>query len=182
MRCGDHTHTLKRDQTPTPTTITATTATTIITAPTATTATTNDNRTAIWASGWVNVLASAVSAEDFALWFYTVSLLVKWVIFLGSLHWPEAGADLGVGGVSYVELLILYELWDGVRFVLEKAHLRYLRPGRPISVSAVLFGTGIDILRSCRFVGSLMRSLCTFLGLFRVLLVLTIAGLVMLGG
>ena len=106
--------------------------------------------------------------------------------FLGSLHWPEAGSDIGFGGVSSVELLILYEPWAGVRFVLEKAHLRYLRPGRPISVSAVPFGPGIDIWRSCRFVGSLTRSLCTLLGgllrLSGVLLVLTIAGFVMLGG
>ena len=59
--------------------------------------------------------------------------------------------DLGVGGVSYVELLILYELWAGERLSLEEAHPRYLRPGRPISVSAVPFGPGIDIWRSCRF-------------------------------
>ena len=43
----------------------------------------------------------------------------------------------GVGGISYVELLALYELWAGERLSLEKAHPRYLRPGRPISVSAV---------------------------------------------
>ena len=37
-------------------------------------------------------------------------------------HWPAAGADLGVDGVSYVELLTLYELlWAGERLVLEKA-------------------------------------------------------------
>ena len=41
---------------------------------------------------------------------------------------------------------------------LEKAHPRYLRPRRPISVSAVLFGPGIDIRRSCRFIGAMMRS------------------------
>ena len=57
-------------------------------------------------------------------------------------------------------LLILYELWAGERLSLEKAQPRYLRPARPISVSAVLFGPGIDIWRSCRFIGSLMRSLC----------------------
>ena len=28
-----------------------------------------------------------------------------------SLHWPVDGLALGVGGISYVELLILYELW-----------------------------------------------------------------------
>ena len=72
--------------------------------------------------------------------------------FLGSLHWPAGGLDVGVGGISYVELLILYELWAGERLSLEKA--RYLRPGRPISVSAVPFGPGIDIWLSCRFIGA----------------------------
>ena len=47
---------------------------------------------------------------------------------------------------------------------LEKAAPRYLRPGRPISVSAVPFGPGIDIWRSCRFIGALMRSLCLLPG------------------
>ena len=39
--------------------------------------------------------------------------LVFWLSgspFLGSLHWPTGGLDLGVDGVSFVELLILYEL------------------------------------------------------------------------
>ena len=76
---------------------------------------------------------------------------------MSTLHWP-VGGDLGVGGISFVGLLILYELWAGERLTLEKAHPRYLRPGRPISVSAVPFGTGIDICRSCWFEGALMRS------------------------
>ena len=42
------------------------------------------------------------------------------VAFLGTFHWPASGADLGVGGVSYVELLVLYELWAGERLVVEK--------------------------------------------------------------
>ena len=66
--------------------------------------------------------------------------------------------------VSYVELLLHYELWAGERLTLEKAHPRHLRPGRPISVSAVPFGPGIDIWRSCRFVGAVMRSLCMLPG------------------
>ena len=41
---------------------------------------------------------------------------------------------------------------------------RYRRPERPISVSAVPLGAGIDFLRPCRFIGALMRSLCTLLG------------------
>ena len=67
-------------------------------------------------------------------------------------------------GISYVELLILYELWAGERSVLEKAHPWYLRPGRPISVSVVPYGPGIDIWRSCRFIGAVMRSLCMLPG------------------
>ena len=90
--------------------------------------------------------------------------LVSWlsgsVSFLGSLHCPAGGLDLGVGGISYVELLILYELWAGERLSLEKAHPRYLRPGRPSSVSAVPLGPAIDIWRSCRFIDAMMRSLC----------------------
>ena len=39
-------------------------------------------------------------------------------------------------------LLILHELWAGERLSLEKAVPRYLRPRRPISVSAVPFGPG----------------------------------------
>ena len=119
---------------------------------------------AIWTSGWFNVPASAIGAQDVADWPHSVSLLVKWVAFWGSLHWLVGGADLGVGGVSYVEMLILYELWAGERLALKKAHPRYLRPGRPISVSAVPFGPGIDIWRSCRFIGALMRSLCSLSG------------------
>ena len=118
----------------------------------------------LWGSDWVNIPASAISAADIALWPKTPGLLVKWVSFLASLHWPASGTDLGVGGISYLELLILYELWAGERLSLEKATPRYLRPGRPISVSAVPFGPGIDIWRSCRFVGALMRSLCLLPG------------------
>ena len=142
---------------------------------------------AICDSDWINVLASAIGADDVAHWPYTTGLLVKWVTFLGSLHWPSGGVDLGVGGISYVELLILYELWAGERLSLEKAHPRYLRPGRPISVSAVPFGPGIDIWRSCRFIGALMRSLCLLpggLGRFCALhyWCLIMAGFVISGG
>ena len=105
----------------------------------------------IWHSDWLQIPAAAICAEDIARWPYTLGLLVKWVSFLNSLHWPVGDLDLGVGGVSYVELLILYELWAGERLSLEKAHPRYLRPGRPFSVSAVPFGPGTDIWRSCRF-------------------------------
>ena len=63
-----------------------------------------------------------------------------------------------------MELLILYELWAGERLSWEKAHPRCLRPGRPISVSAVPFCPGIDLWRSYRFIGALMRFLCLLPG------------------
>ena len=43
------------------------------------------------------------------------------------------------------------------------------REGRPISVSAVPFGPGIDIGRSCRFIGSVIRFLGNLPGLARFL-------------
>ena len=49
-------------------------------------------------------------------------MLVKCVAFLYTLHWPAGGLDLGVGGISSVELLILHELWAGERLSLEKAY------------------------------------------------------------
>ena len=119
-----------------------------------------------------------------------LTLLVFWLNGL-----PFLELCIGLLGVrnlvlvvfQYVELLVLYELWAGERLTLEKAHPRYLRTGRPISVSAVPFGPGIDIWRSCRFIGAMMRSLCSFawwglVGLCPALLVLIIAGFVILGG
>ena len=104
------------------------------------------------------------SCHDIEVWPCFVGMLVKWVAFLHSLHWPADGCNLGVGGVSCVELLILFEVWAGERLELEKAVPRNRRPGRSISVSAVPFGPGTDIWRSCRFIGALMRSLCLLLG------------------
>ena len=85
------------------------------------------------------------------------TLLVCWLNGLPFL-------ELCVGGISYVDLLILYERSAGERLTLEKAHPRYLRPGRLIAVSVVPFGPGIDIWRSCRFIGAMMRSLCLLPG------------------
>ena len=49
--------------------------------------------------------------------------MVKWVSFLNSLHWLVGDLDLGVGGISYVELLILFELWAGERLRWRKLTL-----------------------------------------------------------
>ena len=81
------------------------------------------------------------------------------LFLVSSLHWPAREADLGGGGVSYLELLILYEIWSGERLVLEKAVSRRGRAGRPISVSASLPDPGIVVWRSCWFLGRMLRSL-----------------------
>ena len=109
----------------------------------------------LWVGAWISVAATSISCRDIEVWPFSVGMLVKWVSFLSSLHWPAGGSDLGVGGVFYVELLILYELWAGERLEFP----RYRRPGRSISVSAVPFGPGTDIWRSCRFLGALFRGL-----------------------
>ena len=62
----------------------------------------------IWDGEWIVVAVSRITCHDVELWPYSVSVLVKWVAFLYTFHWPQGGVDLGVGGVSYVELLILY--------------------------------------------------------------------------
>ena len=99
----------------------------------------------IRAAEWIALPAAPVTADDVGTWPNSFGMLVKRVAFLGSLHWPAAGADLGVGSVSIVEILIMCELWAGERLVLEKAVHRCRRPGRPISVSAVPFGSDTDI-------------------------------------
>ena len=92
----------------------------------------------LWDSGWVGVPPVAVTAVDICLWPYSVGILVKLETFLGSLHWPSAGAE---------------------RFQFEKAVPRCKRVDRPISVSAVPFGPGIDIRRSCKLLGAMLRAL-----------------------
>ena len=113
----------------------------------------------LWDSGSVGWPAIVVGPDDVSCWPFSVSSLVKLCAFLSSLHWPATVDDLGGGGVSYIELLILYENWAGERLGLEKIVPVRVRAGRPISVSAVPVGPSIDIWRSCRFLGAMLRAL-----------------------
>ena len=90
----------------------------------------------IWDFRWVSVFAIAVSADDVNARSYSVSMLVKWVTFQGTLHWPVAGAYLGVG--SFLSnCFSCMSFWAGERLVLEKALPVNRKSGRPNSVSAV---------------------------------------------
>ena len=75
-------------------------------------------------------------AEDIAHRPHTTGLLVQWVSSLGSLHWLSGGLDRGVGGFSFVELLILHEFWAGERHGRSVVMVSPLGPRRvPLSFS-----------------------------------------------
>ena len=96
--------------------------------------------------GLVKTRKTRVSAWEFAwvpgpvgLWRHgsvgwpCIEVRGKLCSFLSSLHWPSAVSDLGVGGVSFVELLILCERWAGGRLVLEMSVPKLRRFDRPLS-------------------------------------------------
>ena len=45
---------------------------------------------------WILLGSAPVIADDVGAWPYSVEILVKWVTFLGTLHRPAVGADLGL--------------------------------------------------------------------------------------
>ena len=69
-------------------------------------------------------------------------------------------------GVSYLEVLILFEQWAGHRLLSEKVTRPHVRALRPISTSSVLVSEGIEIWQGCRFISSLVRPLvCSLVSL-----------------
>ena len=44
-----------------------------------------------------------------------LGILVRFTSFLNTLHWPAGSVDFGHFGVSFLELLILFEQWAGHR-------------------------------------------------------------------
>ena len=67
----------------------------------------------LWVGGWICWPSIDITVDDVSRWPFSSSCLVKLAAFLSSLTWPTEVVDLGAGGVSYVELLILYERWAG---------------------------------------------------------------------
>ena len=94
------------------------------------------------------VLLLRMSGFGFILFLFWL----KFLPFLSTLHWPVASDDLGVGSVSFVELLILYELWAGERLSLEKLFLSVGGLGVQFQcrlfllVQALIFGVPVGFL------------------------------------
>ena len=110
-------------------------------------------------NSWIQVEAGDISGADISAWPYSVGILVRFSSFLGTLHWPSGYADLGHFGVSFLEILILFEQWAGHRLLCEKVARPHVRAGRPISVSE-----GIEIRHGCQFISSLVWALGKLLG------------------
>ena len=80
-------------------------------------------------STWVALDPLPITPDDVAAWPYSVDILLVFSSFLASLHWPQGGSDLGKFGISYLELLLMFEVFTGVRLQTEKT----VRP--PLTVS-----------------------------------------------
>ena len=118
----------------------------------------------LWDSDWVTIPASVITADDIALWPYTPGLWLSgflfWLVFIGLL----VGMILVL--VAFLMLSFLFFMSFGLArgSLLKRLLLVILGPARSISVSAVPFGPGTDIWRSCRLLAALMRSLCLLPG------------------
>ena len=71
-------------------------------------------------SNWVVLDPLPTTPDDVAAWPYSVDILLVFSSFLASLHWPQGGSDLGKFGISYFELLLMFEVFTGVRLQTEK--------------------------------------------------------------
>ena len=104
--------------------------------------------------------------------------------FLGT--WPVGSEDLGHFGVSFLELLILFEQWAGHRLLSEKVTRTHVRANRPILIPSVLVFEEIEIRHVCQILSSLFVHLTSCLvvlvGSCLVGLVLTCPGKGILDG
>ena len=92
--------------------------------------------------------------------------LVRFTSFLNTLHWLSGSVDLGHFGISFSELLILFEQWAGHRLLSEKVTRPHVGANRPILLPSVLVSEGIEIRHGCQFLGSLVRALSKVTGGF----------------
>ena len=113
---------------------------------------------------WIQVDGGCVSGADIAAWPYSVGILVRFTSFLNTFHWPSGSDDMGHFGVSFLELLILFEQWAGHRLLSEKVTGPHVRANRPFLVPSVPVSEGIEIRHGCQFLSSLVRALAKLPG------------------
>ena len=82
-----------------------------------------------WVGHGFNFMGSSISGADIAAWPYSVGILCKFTAFLGTLHWPMGSDDMGHFGVSFLELLVLFEQWAGHRLLSDKVTRPHVRFG-----------------------------------------------------
>ena len=115
-------------------------------------------------SSWSQVDAGHITGADSSAWPCSVGILVRFTSFLGTLHWPSGSVDLGHFGISFLELLILFEQWAGHRLLSEKVTRPHVRAGRPILFPSVPVSEGIEIRHWCQFLSGLIRALAELPG------------------
>ena len=81
-------------------------------------------------------------------WPYSVDILCTFSSFLKTLHWPVDAGDMGHFGLSYLEVLVLFEHWVGHRLLSEKVTRPHVRANRPILLPSAPVSEGIEILGS----------------------------------
>ena len=117
-------------------------------------------------NSWIQVDTGHITDVDIAAWPYSVGILVRFTSFLSTLHWPSGAVDLGHFGISFLELLILFEQWAGHRLLSEKVTRPHVRANRPILLPSVPVSEGIEIRHGCQFLSSSVRPLAKLPGRF----------------
>ena len=115
---------------------------------------------------WIQGSSGHLSGADIAAWPYSVGILITFTSFLNTLHWPTGSDDFGHFGVSFLELLILFEQWAGHLLHSEKVTRPHVRANCPILIPSVLVSEGIEIRHGCQFRSSLVRALAKLPGGF----------------
>ena len=113
---------------------------------------------------WVTFDSGPLSNDDISLWLYSVPILIKVTFFLSTLRWPKGLNEMGRFGVSYLEMLILFERWVEHRLLPEKTVPIKNRAGRRVFIGCSPISEGVSIRSGCQFIGSLFRCLAKLPG------------------
>ena len=112
----------------------------------------------------MQVHGGSISGADIAAWPCSIGILCKFTAFLETLHWPMGSEDMGHFGVSFLELLILFEQSAGHRLLSEKMTWPRVRTNRPMLIPSVPVSEGIEIRHGCQLISSLVRALAKLPG------------------